>query len=83
MCITQTTASSANLLNHGDEDLVSLTQLYHEAAQRFHGSRTEVCGLVQHAHHGMDDLRGIVTEVEGMVHLLNGLQGCPAGRGKQ
>ena len=26
---------------------------------------------------GMDDLRGIVTEVKSMAQLFNGLQGCP------
>ena len=81
---------TSDLLHHGDEDLEPLSQLYHQAAQRFHGSGTEVWGLVQHTDDGVDDLRGVVAEVQRVAQLLDGLQSRPAvggassgGRGRQ
>lgn len=55
-----------------------LPELEDQWGQGVHGCGAQLWGVVQGAHYGVDDARGVVCEVQGLGQSVQGFQGNPA-----
>ena len=67
--------SIQDLLDHGHEDLVLLSQLGHQGGQRLHGHRTQFRSVFDAPNQRLNDPRGEIAEIQRVADEVDRLQG--------